>query len=206
MKSVSVMAMVNLRDLLRPRPATPARAALVGLGAPLVATLIALPLNRTGLGSSISIYLLAVVVAATLAGLRSGLIAAVVSALAFTFFFTEPRYTLRIERGEDVVAAVVLLIVAVVAGLLLSGAVDERGRAEQREREARLLGYLATKLLSGEPLQRVLDDFAAALIRPFRLARCELAAVSDGAEISASAAAPGSSPRSPTTWARAWRS
>jgi hypothetical protein len=40
------------------------------------------------------------------------------------------------------------------------------GRATERERDARLLGYLATKLLSGEPLV-VLDDFASALIEPF---------------------------------------
>ena len=96
--------------------------------------------------------------------------------LGFTFFFTAPEYALRVARVQDAVAAVVFLVVGTVVGLLVARMIDERERATERERDARLLGYLATKLLSGEPLDRVLDDFASALIEPFGLLRCVVSA------------------------------
>jgi two-component system, OmpR family, sensor histidine kinase KdpD len=185
-------------DLLRPRPASPGRVVVVGVAAPVLATLAAVPLNRTGLGSAISIYLLAVVMASLLGGLRGGLLAAGLSSLAFTFFFTEPRNTLRIQHPEDVAAAVGLLVAAVLVGLVLSSALDERRRAEQREREARLLAYLSTRLLSGESLQRVLDDFVTALLEPFHLARCDLVAVAGDREVRASAVAAAGDPSGPS--------
>jgi two-component system sensor histidine kinase KdpD len=43
-----------------------------------------------------------------------------------------------------------------------------------------VLNYFATKLLSGEPLDRVLNDFAAALLEALSLARCEIHARADG--------------------------
>ena len=87
-------------------------------------------------------------------------------------------------------AAVVLLLVALVVGFLVARVLDERERTERRERDARLLGYLATKLLSGEQLPRVLDDFAQALLDPFDLIRCEVEAMLDGEEIRAIATRP----------------
>ena len=92
----------------------------------------------------------------------------------FVFFFTAPRFTFRVAAVEDVVAALVLLLVALVVGFLVARVLDERERTERRERDARLLGYLATKLLSGEQLPRVLDDFAQALLEPFDLTVCEV--------------------------------
>ena len=106
------------------------------------------------------------------------------------FFFTAPRFAFRVAAVQDVVAAVVFLLVALVVGLLVARVIDERERAGRRERDARLLGYLATKLLSGEPLDRVLDDFAQALLDPFGLLRCEVEAVLDGKELRAIAIRP----------------
>ena len=107
------------------------------------------------------------------------MIAAVLCSLGFTFFFTAPEYALRVARVQDAVAAVVFLVVGSVVGLLVARMIDERERATERERDARLLGYLATKLLSGEPLDRVLDDFASALIEPFGLLRCMVSATTE---------------------------
>jgi two-component system sensor histidine kinase KdpD len=92
---------------------------------------------------------------------------------------------------EDVVAAVVLLLVALVVGFLVARVLEERERTERRERDARLLGYLAAKLLSGEQLSRVLDDFAQALLDPFGLIRCEVRAKLDADELEATAVRPG---------------
>ena len=124
--------------------------------------------------TAVSLYLLAVVLAAAIAGVWGGVIAAALSFAGFVFFFTAPRFTFRVAAVEDVVAALVLLLVALVVGFLVARVLDERERTERREREARLLGYLATKLLSGEQLPRVLDDFAQALFEPFDLTVCEV--------------------------------
>ena len=168
---------------------------------PAVATLVAVPLSRQGNKSAIAVYLLAVVVAAAVGGLWGGLGAAVVSSLGLNFFFSAPRFSFRLAHVEDVVATIVFLLVAVVVGLLVSRSVDERERSAQRERDARLLGYLVTKLLSGEPVQTLLDDFAQALLDPFGLARCEVRALVDGRELRAVAeradALPGSSEQVP---------
>jgi two-component system sensor histidine kinase KdpD len=182
---------VRFRELLHPgRAATPAQAVAVAVALPAVATGLALLVDRHGAVGAVSLYLLGVVLAAASGGLRAGLGAAVLSSMGFTFFFTVPRYTFRVAHREDVVAAAVLLVVAVVVGLLVARLSDERERALERERDARLLGYLATKLLSGEPLDRVLDDFAAALVGPFDLLRCEVVATVDGEHVAASAGEP----------------
>jgi two-component system sensor histidine kinase KdpD len=165
----------------------------LAVGLPAVATAIALLINRAGAVTSVTLYLLAVVVAAAVGGLWSGVIAAGISFAGFVFFFTAPRFTFRVQAARDVVAAVVLLLVALVVGFLVARLLDERERAERREQDARLLGYLATKLLSGEQLPRVLDDLAQALLDPFDLQRCEVRATLDGTEVSARAERAGAS-------------
>jgi two-component system sensor histidine kinase KdpD len=118
--------------------------------------------------------MVAVVGAAAIGGLWSGLAASVLSFLGLNFFFTSPRHTFRVSKGEDLVALVVFLLVAAIVGALMARALDERDRAARHEREAKLLNYFASKLLSGDPLGRVLDDFANALLEPFALSRCEI--------------------------------
>jgi len=165
---------VNVRDLVHPgRRATSAQAVIIALALSTVATALGLLIDRQGDVIGVSFYFLAVVLASAAGGIRAGVIAAVLCSLGFTFFFTAPEYALRVARVQDAVAAVVFLAVGSVVGLLVARMIDER------ERDARLLGYLATKLLSGEPLDRVLDDFASALIEPFELLRCIVSATTE---------------------------
>lgn len=165
-----------MRELLRPRRVTPALSVLAALLAPAAATLVALPLRHFGTVTSASLYLLAVVAAAAFGGIASGLGAAALSFLGLNFFFTPPLHTFRVQKVQDWVALLVFLAVASIVGLLLARALEERGRATRREQETRLLNYLATKLLSGESLDRALQDVVAALIEPFDLQRCEIQA------------------------------
>ena len=173
---------MNVRDLLHPgRRATPVQAVIIALTLSTAATTIGLLIDRQNDVIGVSFYFLAVVLASTAGGIRAGVVAAILCSLGFTFFFTAPKYAFRVARVQDAVAAVVFLVVGTVVGLLVARMIDERERATERERDARLLGYLATKLLSGEPLDRVLDDFASALIEPFQLLRCVVsAATQDG--------------------------
>jgi two-component system, OmpR family, sensor histidine kinase KdpD len=158
------------------------RAAAATVLAPVAATLLALPL-RGGRESAASLYLLGVVVAAASGGLMGGLGASVLAFLGLNYFFTPPRGTFRVGKTEDLVALLVFLVVATVVATLLARALDERARATRREREANLLNFFATKLLSAEPLERRLQDLASALLPPFDLVRCEMHANVAGQDI-----------------------
>jgi two-component system, OmpR family, sensor histidine kinase KdpD len=157
---------------------------------PAAAALASIPLGRTGPASAIAVFLLAIVIAAVAGGLYGGLIAALLSSLSLPFLYGSPRFRLRLDGTEEIVTAIVFLSVALVVGLLVGGAADERARASRREREARLLGYLATKLLSGEVPDRVLDDFAAVLLEPFGLSNCEITVELDGTQLVARSSRP----------------
>jgi two-component system sensor histidine kinase KdpD len=117
--------------------------------------------------------------------------------VALTYFFTKPLHTFRITSRDDVVAVVVFLVVALVVGWVVARAVQERDRAARREREARLLNYFATKALSGEPLDRVLNDLAAALVDALRLASCAIEAEAGGRAYGVRRAPPGAAPEIP---------
>ena len=119
-------------------------------------------------------FVLAVTISAAVGGLWAGIAASLISFPALNFFFTAPRFTFAVEKTEDVVALFVLLAVSGIVGTLLSSVVRQRARAERREREARLLHSVATRLLSGEPVDGVLRRFAEAITDLFALARCEV--------------------------------
>jgi two-component system sensor histidine kinase KdpD len=138
----------------------PVRSVLLALGVVGLATAPAALPGTIPHTTSALIYVLAVVVSAASGGLAAGLMSAVLSFLALNFFFTRPLHTLSVERPEDVAALVVFLIVSMIVGTLLSRALGQRARAERREREARLLQHVSTRLLSGEPMRRVLESFA----------------------------------------------
>ncbi len=184
-----------VRDLFKPaRAPSLVRVIAAAVIFPALATVAGLPINPSSQGGAVSLYLLAVVTASVLGGVPAGLGAALLSSASFSFFFTAPRYTFRIDRPEDIIAAIVFLAVAAIVGSLVARMVSERERATRGEQDARLLAYLSAKLLSGERLDRVMDDFAEALLDPFALARCEIRASFEGIDIHAVAERPGTTP------------
>ena len=161
------------------------RGVIVAVLTPLIATGAALLLSERGPSTAVALYLLAVVGAAVAGGFWSGLIASSLASLAFGLSYS--TYAGAIDQTGDLVAGVIFLSVALVVGLLVGSAAEERSRATRREREAQLLSHLTTKLLSGEVPDRVLDDFAWVLLDPLGLAVCEISAEVDGTDIRARA-------------------
>jgi len=179
--------------------ARPGLSALIsGLAAPAGATALAfVTVEPLGGESAVAVFMLAVTVAAVSGGLWGGVLAAVGSSIALPIIL-DPRHRLVFDETRDLVAGVVFLSIAVVVGLVVGNATEERARATRREREARLLGFLSSKLLSGEVPDRVLDDFASIVLEPFGLATCHIAVVLDGTEIVARAARDGVEVGGPT--------
>ncbi|MGZ8623359.1 MAG: sensor histidine kinase [Actinomycetota bacterium] len=173
------------------------RGVVIAFLAPAVAAIVSVPLATSGPASAIAVFLLACVIAAVAGGLWSGMLAAVISSVTLPFLFGTERFSLQLDGAEDVVAAIVFLAVALVVGLLVGGATEDRARAARREREARLLGYLSSKLLTGEVPDRVLDDFANILLDPFGLASCDILVELDGQPLHARAERLGVEPGGP---------
>ncbi len=176
-----------------------ARSVLIALLAPAVAALISIPLSRTAPASPISVFLLASVIAAVVGGVWSGVIAAALSAVILPIVLSDDRVGFAQTGPEAIVATVVFLAVAIVVGLLVGGASEDRARASRREREARLLGYLSDAFLGGEVPDRILDEFAEVLIEPFALATCEVVVDLDGQRLHARAVREGVDAEGPST-------
>lgn len=149
-------------------------AVAVGLITTAAVTLVTSLLPRTSTAAAALSYALGVMVATATSGMGAGLPAAIVSFFALNFFFTAPFYTLRVNKSEDIVALAVFLFVAIVIGLFFSAVMSQRTEAERREREIRLLQQLATRLLSGEPIEQELRRFAASMVDLLELGSCEI--------------------------------
>jgi two-component system sensor histidine kinase KdpD len=175
------------------------RGVVIALLAPGIATIVAIPVAPTRPEISIAVFMLAVVIAAVAGGLWSGVIAGLLASTIRPLVVDAPRLTFRFDSVEDVATGVVFLSVALVVGLLVGQASEERARASRREREARFLGTLSTKLHTREVPDRVLDEFAEVLMEPFDLSKVEIRASLDGTEVRATALSNGGMTGGPRT-------
>ena len=146
-------------------------AVLAPVGA--VTALAALP-ARTPTSVAAVLFVVAVVVAAMVGGAPAGVAASVLAFLSLNYVFTPPLGTLSVLKGEDLVALVVFLAVALVIGALVSRVRAQRIRAEARERQARLLHRVSARLLAGDDPRDVLTDVGERLASLTALVRCEI--------------------------------
>jgi two-component system, OmpR family, sensor histidine kinase KdpD len=110
-----------------------------------------------------SVYLVAVVATAIVAGTFGAVLAALGSAIAYDFLFTDPRHNLVVADPGELLNLLVLLFVAITVGQL---AALQRGRAEMavaREREARALFNVSRALATRESTAAVLPAIASML-------------------------------------------
>jgi two-component system sensor histidine kinase KdpD len=161
------------------------RGIVIGLITPAIATVVTYPVAPTRPEISIALFMLAVVIASVAGGLWSGLIAGILASTIRPLVVEDPQLTFRFDTVEDVATGVVFLSVALVVGLLVGQASEDRARASRREREARFLGTLSSTLHTGEVPDRVLDQFAEVLMEPFALSKVEIEATLDGTDVRA---------------------
>ncbi|HEX8420428.1 MAG TPA: sensor histidine kinase KdpD [Sphingomonas sp.] len=116
------------------------------------------------LGNVALLYLLPVMVAASLFGLRTGLFAGLASSLAYNFFFLPPVGTLSVSNPENVISVFVLLGVAVATSQLTSRVRAQADlAAASAQTNATLAGFL--RQLSGindasEAARMICEDVA----------------------------------------------
>jgi two-component system sensor histidine kinase KdpD len=128
------------------------------------------------------VYLLAVLLVATVWGLWLGIATAIASGLAFNYFHIPPTGRLTIEDGEHWVALAVFFVTAVVASQLAERARQQARHADERRREADLSAEMARLLLRSDDLHEALAGVAHRVATTMDLpsAAVELGAVDPG--------------------------
>jgi two-component system sensor histidine kinase KdpD len=128
-------------------------------------------LVATGADLAVALSVLTlVVVCASFMGLASGLVAAVASFLAGNYYFTAPYHTFAIRRGDDLVALIVGVSIAMVVGAVAGRLNVLRARAAASEREAMVRVAFVDDLVAGTEPDVALDALACELVELFDLA------------------------------------
>ncbi|MEU3354420.1 DUF4118 domain-containing protein [Streptomyces sp. NPDC037389] len=114
--------------------------------------------DRLDLSSDLVLYLLAVVVVALVGGLGPALLAAFAAGLLADYFFTAPVHTFGIERGNDILALTVFVVVATLVGTAAGAVTWRTYQATRATAEARALSRLATAMMHGQDLPALVEQ------------------------------------------------
>jgi two-component system sensor histidine kinase KdpD len=94
------------------------------------------------------LYLLVILLVASVAGTGPGLLTAVCAFLTWNFFFLVPYHTLRVHDSKDWLALVAFLVVGLLVGLRTGRLREREGRALAREQETAALNRLSAAVVS----------------------------------------------------------
>ncbi len=143
-------------------------AAAIGAGAVTLAVLAGLGLEHvTRLPNVSMIFLFAVLVSALRFGLWPAIVTALLSFLAYNFFFIEPRHTFTVAEPHELFALIAFLVVAVVTGGLAGRLREQAGAVRERAAATQALFDVSSKLsaaASQDDVLTVLSTQAAALV------------------------------------------
>jgi two-component system sensor histidine kinase KdpD len=164
------------------RPLDLALAALTALGATAVGLALRPFISESDV---IMLYVAAVTIAAFRVRLASGLFAAVLSALAFNFFFTEPRFTLLVDDSRYWITFLMIGGVGVLVATFASRLREHARVVVEREAQAQELFRLTRRLAGCESEQDVAEVAADQVHRLFGLPACVLLPSERGLRVAA---------------------
>ncbi|MDR2949099.1 MAG: sensor histidine kinase KdpD [Prevotella sp.] len=123
-----------------------------------VAVILCLPISYETGYQPISFILLFVVLLLSMF-LRLGpvMLASVISAMVWDFFFIPPRYILKITELEDLLALCTFFVVALVTGTLTSKVRKQERLTRRREEKTNALFHLTNQLASAKNTKRIIE-------------------------------------------------
>ncbi len=136
--------------------------ALAVLGPPALTGVLLLERDNLSLASDLMFFFTLVVATAIVGGLLPSLAAALLASSLLNYFFTEPTRELVVADGEDALALVVFVLVAVAVASVVDVAERRSGQARRARAEAELLADLSRAVLDGGDAPA---DVAAVLAR-----------------------------------------
>ncbi|MEO7912486.1 MAG: ATP-binding protein [Roseiflexaceae bacterium] len=120
------------------------------------------------------IYLLAVLVTATMAGLGPGIVASILSLLAYNFFFVEPLHILMVDNPQDVVRLISFLIASILASSLAGLVHRQTEQLGQRAAELESLYAVSQATSAQVDLDRILPVLATTAVELLHARGCVL--------------------------------
>ncbi len=125
--------------------------------------------SQATFATDVSIYLLIVVITSLIGGFYPALLAALAGGLLLNYFFVPPLHTFTIAHGDNIVALLIFLLVAVLVSRVVDVSARRSSLAARSSAEAETLSALAGSLLRGEQalpalLQRVQETFGMASV------------------------------------------
>jgi two-component system sensor histidine kinase KdpD len=130
---------------------------LAAAGLIVLSTVLTHTRDHVSLPSILLLYLLLVVLVATVGGLAPALVTAVVGFLLVNRLFTPPIHTWTINQPENLFALVVFLAVALVVSALVAAAARRSAEAARAAAEAETLAGLAGSVVEPDPLPVLVD-------------------------------------------------
>jgi two-component system sensor histidine kinase KdpD len=124
------------------------------------------------------IYLLAVLFAATIAGLGPGIVASVLSFLAYNIFFVEPRYILTVAHPQDVVRLVSFLVAAILASSIAGLVHRQAEQLGRRTAELESLYAVSQATSAAVDLEQILPALAQTTVDLLGVRSCLITATS----------------------------
>lgn len=159
-------------------PALTSRGVAEALGMTALASLVAWPLDVwLGVSNLTLVYLAAVLLSALTRGLWAGLITGVMSALAFNWLYTEPRYTFSIADPDNVLALLAFSGAALIVSALAGRARQQTLSARTEARTSRELFGLSRQLTSATTEDEAAESLARYAGRAFEVECVVLARV-----------------------------
>ncbi len=152
-----------------------------------IAILVLHPFRSPANEGAIALVLLLPPLVATGAGPLVAGGAALVTGMAFNFFFTQPYDSPRIESPSSIAAFFVYLVVAVIVAAAVARMRDARVLADRRARDATLLQSLTVELIRNAQLVPTLRSALAGLVDALVLDGVCLHATLDGEDLAAAA-------------------
>ncbi len=123
--------------------------------------------------SNVALVLVVIIVgAATFGGRLAGVLTSIAAALSFDYFHTQPYYNLRINDREDIITALLLLVVGLCVGELAVLRAASRREMKMHAEGASHLELVAEVVAAGADLDEVWPVVRRALIEQLDLAEC----------------------------------
>lgn len=142
-------------------------------------------------GNVALLYLLPVMAAATLFGLRTGLFAGIASSMAYNFFFLPPTGTFTIAAPENVIGIVVLLGVAIATSQLTARVRSQADLAASSARVNAVLAGFLRQLTTAADADALLRSIAGEIAQLFDVRAILLVAGENDVEVRAAVPAIG---------------
>ncbi len=142
--------------------------------APITIGAAAVPLRDHVASADIALLLTVVIlVAATTGGRVVGAVAAICAAFTFDFFFTEPYYSMRINRAEDIETAVLMLIVGIAIGDIVTRGKRDRFAARVSQANLERVSRITELAAGGAPPGRLIRVARRELMELLDLNDCQ---------------------------------